>query len=245
MSDAPNRSPRMDQIRELEMTSRRVEVHRLAAATRGIIEHLVSNTASEAELRLAADQLEVVGDMLARYPHGSTYQGFREAANAGAAINEERDLASEGEAALYAFFDHSPFIGLANPMSPPLVLDYGTDSIVGSVTFGAAYEGPPGCVHGGYVAAVFDEVLGATQSLSGAAGMTAYLHVNYRSPTPLHTELSLIGRLDSSEGRKIRVSGTLMAGDLLCADADGLFVSFDPERFRALLDARDDRDGPG
>ena len=242
MVDEPNRSPRMDQVYELEMTSRRVEVHRLAAAARGIIEHLVSNTASEAELRLAADQLEVVGDMLGRYPHGSLYQGFREAANAGAAINEARDLAADGEAAMYAFFDHSPFIGLANPMSPPLVLDYGTDSIVGTVTFGSAYEGPPGCVHGGYVAAVFDEVLGATQSLSGSAGMTAYLHVNYRSPTPLHVELQLVGRLESTDGRKIRCSGTLMAGDQLCAEADGLFVSFDPGRFLALLEARDDRE---
>ncbi len=40
--------------------------------------------------------------------------------------------------------------------------------IVGSVTFTAAYEGPPGCVHGGYVAAAFDELLGVTQSLAAA-----------------------------------------------------------------------------
>ena len=31
--------------------------------------------------------------------------------------------------------------------------------------FGAAYEGPPGSVHGGIIAAAFDEVLGMTQSL--------------------------------------------------------------------------------
>lgn len=243
MTDEAHRSPRLDRLKELEMDSRRSEVHRLAAATRHIIDHLVSNTASEAELRLAADQLEVVSDMLARYPHGSTYQGFREAANAGGAIGDQRDLAAAGAEARYAFFDHSPFIGLANPMSPPLELDYGVDSIVGRVSFGAAYEGPPGCVHGGYVAAIFDELLGATQSLSGQQGMTAFLHVDYRSPTPLGAPLDLVGRLDSSDGRKIRCSGTLHAEGRLCAEAHGLFISFDPERFRALLAARADRAG--
>ena len=54
--------------------------------------------------------------------------------------------------------------------------------MVGTATFGAAYEGPPGCVHGGFVAAAFDEVLGSTQSLSGEPGMTGRLTVNYRSP---------------------------------------------------------------
>jgi hypothetical protein len=43
------------------------------------------------------------------------------------------------------------------------------------VTFGSAYEGPPGCVHGGYVAAAFDEMLGFVQSLGGNPGMTARL----------------------------------------------------------------------
>ena len=67
-------------------------------------------------------------------------------------------------------------IGRANPLAPPIALELDDDRIVGRVTFGAAYEGPPGCVHGGYVAAAFDEVLGATQSLSGAPGMTGHAH---------------------------------------------------------------------
>ena len=84
-----------------------------------------------------------------------------------------------------ATFDHSPFIGLANPLSPPVELEYSGDRVIARVTFGAAYEGPPGCVHGGYVAATFDEVLGAAQSLSGDQGMTAHLEIDYRRPTPL------------------------------------------------------------
>jgi len=134
--------------------------------------------------------------------------------------------------------DDSPFIGLANPLSPPVRLDYNDDltKVVGEVTFGSAYEGPPGCVHGGYVAAVFDELLGATQSLSGAQGMTAHLDVDYRSPTPLGAQLRLEGWLDRRDGRKIYARGAMYVGDTLTAEAEGLFIAFDHEKFRALLD---------
>ena len=107
-------------------------------------------------------------------------------------------------------------------------------------TFGPAYEGPPGCVHGGYVAAIFDELLGATQSLSGTQGMTAHLEVDYRSPTPLGQELVLRGWLDGTEDRKIWARATLHAGDRLCAEAMALFLAFRPGAFEAMLDARDD-----
>lgn len=61
---------------------------------------------------------------------------------------------------MYATFDHSPFIGLANPLSPPMSLHMHSDEVTGTVTFGSAYEGPPGNVHGGYVAAVFRRAVG-------------------------------------------------------------------------------------
>jgi acyl-coenzyme A thioesterase PaaI-like protein len=98
-------------------------------------------------------------------------------------------------------------------------------------------------VHGGYVAAAFDEVLGATQSLGGRPGMTAKLVVNYRSPTPLLTELSFEGRVDRVEGRKTFTVGTLHAGDRLCAEAEGLFVSIDAAKMSGLMQERDRRTG--
>ena len=120
-------------------------------------------------------------------------------------------------------------------------LTYNADvtRVVGEVTFGSAYEGPPGCVHGGYVAAVFDELLGATQSMSGAQGMTAHLGVDYRSPTPLGQPLRMEGWLDRRDGRKIYARGAMYSGDTLTAEAEALFIAFDPGRFRELLEARD------
>ena len=84
-----------------------------------------------------------------------------------------------------------------------------------SYRFGAAYEGPPTCVHGGFVAAAFDEVLGLAQSLGGNPGMTGTLTVRYRKPTPLHTDLRFEATLDGQEGRKLFTSGRVYAGDTL------------------------------
>jgi acyl-coenzyme A thioesterase PaaI-like protein len=238
-------SIRLAALEALEPTPRRAEVRRLAAAMREVIEHLVSTTATTEELAHAADELEAVATILRSLPRGQTYQGAAEAALGGGRFQlpsgdpptaAER-LAEDPER--FAFFDHSPFIGLANPLSPPMVLHSGSDRVTGRVTFGSAYEGPPGCVHGGYVAAAFDELLGATQSLSGTQGMTAHLEVDYRRPTPLHRELVLEGRLESREGRKIWAYGTITADGQLTAEARALFIAFDPGRFAALLQQRD------
>jgi acyl-coenzyme A thioesterase PaaI-like protein len=141
-------------------------------------------------------------------------------------------------------FEHSPFIGRSNPLAPPMHLREVNGVVEGDVRFGSAYEGPPGCVHGGYIAGAFDELLGATQSLSGNPGMTGRLSVDYRSPTPLHTELRMRGELTAVEGRKILTKGWLYApeadgSERLCAEADGLFVSIDFSRFATLKTKRE------
>jgi acyl-coenzyme A thioesterase PaaI-like protein len=125
------------------------------------------------------------------------------------------------------FLAFSPLSGRSNPMAPPLrmtVLDDGDGShhIEGSVTFGPAYEGPPGHVHGGLVAAMFDELLGFAQL---GPGFTAYLHVDYRKPTPLNRELSLTAFIDRVDGRKRYVRGTCILDGVLLTEAEGLFIA--------------------
>jgi acyl-coenzyme A thioesterase PaaI-like protein len=214
-----------DRLRSVPVSPARLEARRLAAAGREVIERLVATTAPEEELRRAADLLEEASTLLAGWPQGRLYEGFAESANAGDA---------------HAFFDHSPLQGAANPLAPPLRLEVAGDTVVGHVRFGAAYEGPPGSVHGGYVAAAFDEVLGMAQSLGGSPGMTGTLTIRYRKPTPLHTDLRFEARLDRQEGRKIYCSGELFAGELLCAEAEGVFVSVDIGRMAELMARRKD-----
>jgi acyl-coenzyme A thioesterase PaaI-like protein len=239
--------PRLERLQNLEMTPRRIEQRRLAAAARAVIEHLVSTDADLEELTAAADRLEEMAEVLRALPGDASYSGFAEVANAGSIVDDHRAAAVAGGRSddAYAFFDHSPLIGLANPLSPPLTFEFDAEQVRGFVTFGSAYEGPPGCVHGGYVAAAFDELLGAAQSLTGTQGMTARLEVNYRSPTPLHQPLRMEAFPTKREGRKIFCEGRLWHGERLCAESTALFISLGPERFGELLAARGRRDLEG
>ena len=196
------------------------EKRRLASALREIIDRLVTTDAPEESLARAADAASRFAATLTDFPQRARLWGFAETANAG-------DVG--------AFFDQSPLIGRSNPISPPMTLEVAGGRIHGSVEFGAAYEGPPGHVHGGFVAAAFDEVLGFAQSLTGNPGMTAGLTIRYRSPTPLRTLLRFDAGVDRVEGRKIFTSGTLAAAGRVTAEAEAVFVSIDPERFQAML----------
>lgn len=204
--------------------ARRDEVRRVADALRAVIERFVATTAPIDVFHGVADDLEAIAERLAAHPQGHLYLGFAEAANAGG---------------LEGPFDNSPLMGLSNPLAPPLLLEILDDKVVGTSIFGAAYEGPPGHVHGGYVAAAFDELLGLTQSLSGKPGMTGRLTIHYRSPTPLHEELRWEGAIERVQGRKILCVGTVFAGDRLCAEAEGLFISIDFSKFVQMRDERD------
>jgi acyl-coenzyme A thioesterase PaaI-like protein len=205
-----------------------VQKRRLAAAMRQVIGRLVESDAPENELRAAADALERYAERLAGHERLKRYEGFGESANAG-------DVG--------AFFDQSPMIGLANPLAPPITIEpTGERTATGHVNFSSAYEGPPGCVHGGFVAAAFDEVLGFVQTMGGSPGFTGTLRVTYRSPTPLHSALEIRCELGRQEGRKTFVGGRILAGDRLCAEAEGIFISARPEIFEKLLEARKQRE---
>jgi acyl-coenzyme A thioesterase PaaI-like protein len=98
---------------------------------------------------------------------------------------------------------------------------------VASARLSAAYEGPPRGVHGGWVAAMLDELLGTAQGLAEKQGVTATLKVRYRAITPIDEELRFEARVTEDRGRILRVKGSCYAGDTLTADAEGMFVRVD------------------
>jgi acyl-coenzyme A thioesterase PaaI-like protein len=213
-----------------ELTPHRAEMRRLADAGRAVIERMAGTDPPQEVIERAAVLLEAAARELEGPGKVRRYAGFAESANAG------------GDP--HAHFDHSPVMGMANPIAPPSRVEaVGADTIVLHVRFGSAYEGPPGSVHGGVVAATFDEVLGMTQSLSGQPGMTGTLTVRYRRPTPLHADLRFEGRLERVEGRKIFTSGRCYDGDTLTAEAEGLFVHVDFEKIAAMMTSRDEPAG--
>lgn len=122
--------------------------------------------------------------------------------------------------------DHAnPMLGMRNPIAPPLVMTDDEGGVTCTFSLGAAYEGPPGCVHGGLVAAVLDQVLGTAAARRGVPGLTAYLNTTYRRPTLLGTDLVCRSRIDRVDGWKIFASGEIVdpQGEVT-AEAEALFI---------------------
>lgn len=119
----------------------------------------------------------------------------------------------------------NPVNGRQNALAPGLRIRGMPDgSVAGEVTLGLAYEGPPGCVHGGVSALLLDHLFGAANYWAGAVGPTAELTLKYERPTPLFTPLTLSARQESADGRKLRATGTISAGGKVCVRAEGLFI---------------------
>ena len=127
------------------------------------------------------------------------------------------------------YLPRSPVVGEASPLSPRLVWERAAGGVEARGTFGAAYEGPPGFVHGGWVACTFDEILGIANIEAGHPGMTGRLTVHYRRPTPLFHEIRVRAWVDRVEGRRVMTRAEMFDGDLLTAEADGIFVRPRPE----------------
>ena len=190
---------------------------RLAAVTRHLVDAvLTTEDASDEDLATAADAIERSVAML---------RG--RAVDAAARPDGRR---SRREPRQVDYLPRSPLVGSVSPVAPPLAYEFHDDHVVAHGRFGAAYEGPPGYVHGGWVALAFDEALGMANALSGHPGMTARLTVRYRKPTPLHARLHLHARTERVDGRRITTVASLRAGDTVTAEAEGLFVVIGTER---------------
>ena len=205
---------------------------RLAASTRALIEAVaaveaVDTADADPDLARASDAIDAVTAGLRARPTSSASLRYR----------AERRYGD--------YLPRSLLVGRAHPISPGAQFDFADGRLDVRVTFGAAYEGPPGYVHGGIVALAFDELFGMVTVLNGQGGLTGRLSVRYRKPTPLHQELRMTAWIDHHEGRRMRTRGTIHVGDELTAESEGLFVTLKPESARAYFgDAVPDAAGP-
>ena len=195
---------------------------RVAAAVRELAALTATTDAPEASLAEMAEILESAAARLRAHPTRTFRDAF-------ASCRTEEDFAP--------FADRAVMTGLSNPFSPPMKLSMQGEKAVGKVRFGPAYEGVPGHVHGGLVAAALDETLGYLAVSSGIGGLTAVLTVRYRTPTPLDADLVIEASLVRSEGRKAFVEARMTAGDVVTAEAEGVFVAVDRARMLAVIDA--------
>jgi acyl-coenzyme A thioesterase PaaI-like protein len=123
--------------------------------------------------------------------------------------------------------------GAANPMGMAAQTTRAVDDGVLRTTLGAAFEGAPSRAHGGAIAALFDEVMGFVLAIHCTPAYTGRLTVDYRAPAPLLAELEFRARLRSRYGRKLTMQGEARHGEVLIAEAEGIFVAVNPERFAA------------
>lgn len=115
------------------------------------------------------------------------------------------------------YLNHATNIGAYNPAFPEYEFDdLDHNRATGRVVFPLVFEGPPGLVHGGFLAVFFDCVIQHHSCAMGLSGKTRSLHVAFRRPTPLLTEL----RFDITRShveRGIASSARLLFGDdVLC-----------------------------
>lgn len=108
----------------------------------------------------------------------------------------------------------------------------GERKFMGMVWFGEKAEGPPGFVHGGALAAVLDEGMGAAAWLHGHPSVAAHLEVDFREMVPIGTVATLRAGPENVDGRKIRMWGRLERADgaLLC-ESRGIFIELRSSRF--------------
>lgn len=109
--------------------------------------------------------------------------------------------------------------------------------LVGRAWFGPGAQGPPGHAHGGSIAAVLDEAMGAAAWLEGHLVVAVQLDTSFRTLLPLGTDTYLEAWVEGVDGRKVRAHARLHALDnATFAEANGLFLEIDPERFRPMLE---------
>jgi hypothetical protein len=119
------------------------------------------------------------------------------------------------------YLAHAFDIGAFNPCFPEYRFDHLDAKVAsGTVTFPVAFEGPPGFVHGGFLAVFFDCVTQHQNCAAALSGRTRSLSVTYRRPTPILTELrfdvvrSDIDRAITSTARLLHADEVLCIGEM-------------------------------
>lgn len=110
-----------------------------------------------------------------------------------------------------------------NPVAPPVQLSFAGKAVKGAVEMGVEFTGPPGCVHGGFVATLLDHALGIYLSHIERPSLTASLTVRYLAPTPLGEPLELEASHSVLDGTRTEAWAELRHEGRTTARAEGRF----------------------
>jgi acyl-coenzyme A thioesterase PaaI-like protein len=96
-----------------------------------------------------------------------------------------------------------------------------------------AEQAGPGVAHGGWMAAVFDDVLGRYANQFDVTCVTVKLEVEYLKPVAVESDLEVTVTLERRDGRKWFVAGEmrLAASGAVLARATAFFLETSPDHF--------------
>lgn len=116
--------------------------------------------------------------------------------------------------------------------------DNGEDKVCSEHSVPEAYQGYPGVVHGGIVAAMLDEVVGRVAMIGDHHHfmMSVKLEVKYRHPVPTETPLRIVGRIVRLRGRLGKAVGEVLLPDGTVAAESAMTLADVPQEILANAD---------
>lgn len=201
MFDTTEQDPRPVEEIERELALR----GSLAASTRELVDAVIRSTVEDAEIVAVREEI----DRLVARLRASQLDGSFGVNRVGSG-----DVRAQGNAV----------IGVRNAIAPPLVITWEAEGRAWSdFHLGAAYEGPPGLVHGGVSALILDQLAGEAAAAGGSPGMTGTLTLRYRRGTPLG-DLHGAAWIEKVDGVKTTVKGHLKDAEGVTVEAEGIFI---------------------
>ena len=104
-------------------------------------------------------------------------------------------------------------------------------SVVGFPVVTNTFEGRPGYLHGGIIAALLDEAMSKAVRARGSSSMTRKMEVDYLRPVPSEAPLRLEGRVVRNEPRKHWAEARILnEKGMVLAEAKGFFIEVSPKK---------------
>jgi acyl-coenzyme A thioesterase PaaI-like protein len=126
--------------------------------------------------------------------------------------------------------------GADNEICLGIVPEYVDGKVIADLKFHPRFEGGPGLVHGGAIAAFFDDLIGYVPMTHMRPAVTANLSVNYRKPIPLGVTIRGEAWMTASDGRKLWCEAVGYAADgTVLVEVTSLFLEVSAEHFTQAL----------
>ena len=193
---------------------------RLAAAVRRLNRLCLATDTPEPVLNAFCDDVEGIVAQLEAQPAHTSQDAFR----SGRYFQNPAPYADRGV-----------LVGWSNPLSPPMKMEWTAPTAVGTVCFDHCHAGIPGMLHGGIVAACFDQVCGYAVVNEGMGAITTELEVRYVRPTPVGQVLRFEAHKVSADDKGMELKGRCLVDGEVTSVCRARFTRVSPEKMLQMI----------